>query len=254
MERRFTFNAVASLYDAARPSYPEALFDDVIAEARLAKEERILEVGSGTGKATEPFARRGFPILAIEPGAQMIEAARRALAAHSNVEFAQSTFEAWEPTGEQFGVVASAQAWHWVDPAISFSKAAKVLKPGGVLAVFGNASTGSTLSYAFKEIYARHLPQLAYVDPATGYLDSGPFAAMFDASGIFGPVIHKAYPWLGRYTAKSYTDYLGTMSHHRVMEPPLREAILADVAKAIEENGGSFEMDFETHLYMAHPK
>src|ERR1700691_2147884 len=111
-EQRFTFNAVASLYDASRPSYPEQLFDDVIAAAGLTRGERILEGGSGTGKATERFARRGFPILAIEPGAQMIAAAKKALAQFDNVSFVETTFEGWEPDGATFGIVAAAQSWH----------------------------------------------------------------------------------------------------------------------------------------------
>jgi hypothetical protein len=38
------------------------------------------------------------------------------------------------------------------------------------------------------------------------------------------------------------------------MEPEIRDAILGDIAEAIAANGGSFAMDFETHLYMAQPK
>jgi hypothetical protein len=66
--------------------------------------------------------------------------------------------------------------------------------------------------------------------------------------------MHKVYPWRWTHTAKSYTDYLGTLSHHRLMEPKMRDAILADIAEAITAYGGSFEMDMEAHLYMAHPK
>ena len=50
VERRFTFNQIAQLYSAARPSYPDALFDDCIREAGLESGDRMLEVGAGTGK------------------------------------------------------------------------------------------------------------------------------------------------------------------------------------------------------------
>jgi SAM-dependent methyltransferase len=256
MEQRFTFNAVADLYDAARPSYPDQLFDDVVEEARLARGARILEVGSGTGKATEGFARRGFAILAIEPGAQMIAAARKALGQFGNVSFVETTFEKWEPDGGPFGVVAAAQSWHWIDPTVSFAKAAKVLGPNGVLAVFGNVTMDlpEPFESAFAEIYQRHIPGYVSHKPDRGLLPGGFVVPMFDASGVFGPVTHKAYPWRWKQTAKSYADYLSTLSHHRLMEAGAREAILADVAKAIDARGGSLDMHLEAHLYMAHPK
>jgi SAM-dependent methyltransferase len=138
IERRFTFNQVAQLYDAARPAYPDALFDDCIQEAGLKSGDRMLEVGAGTGKATEGFARRGLAILAVEPGAQMIAAAKQALAAYPNIAFVESTFEKWTPEPRVFGLVAAAQAWHWVDPAIGFRKAHDVLRETGWLALFGH--------------------------------------------------------------------------------------------------------------------
>jgi ubiquinone/menaquinone biosynthesis C-methylase UbiE len=63
MEQRFTFDQVASVYREARPGYPDALVDDVVSYADLKPNDRILEVGCGTGQATMSFAKRGFPIL-----------------------------------------------------------------------------------------------------------------------------------------------------------------------------------------------
>ncbi len=51
-DQRLAFGSVAELYDRARPSYPEALVDDVIAFAGVMPPTRLLEVGAGTGKAT----------------------------------------------------------------------------------------------------------------------------------------------------------------------------------------------------------
>ena len=80
MEQRFTFNKVAELYDQARAGYPQALYDDLMEFANLSAGDAILEVGCGTGKATEEFARRGLRVVALDPGPDMIAAARRRLA------------------------------------------------------------------------------------------------------------------------------------------------------------------------------
>ncbi len=66
--RRVLFDEVAELYDDVRPNYPEALIEDVIALSGIERDGRILEVGCGPGKATIPFARRGYRMLGIELG------------------------------------------------------------------------------------------------------------------------------------------------------------------------------------------
>jgi ubiquinone/menaquinone biosynthesis C-methylase UbiE len=97
MEQRLTFDQVANVYKTARPDYPEALIDDVVSYAGLKPNDRILEVGCGTGQATKTFAERNFSIIAIDPGPEMLRGARESLAGFSHVEFLETTFEAWPP-------------------------------------------------------------------------------------------------------------------------------------------------------------
>src|SRR5437762_2398315 len=59
---RRTFDSTAERYDAARPAYPEELFDDLVDLTGLQPGARLLEVGCGTGKATLPLLRRGFSV------------------------------------------------------------------------------------------------------------------------------------------------------------------------------------------------
>jgi trans-aconitate methyltransferase len=143
MERRFTFDGVAALYDAARPDYPEALFEDVAA-ANLGDDDPVLEIGCGTGQATRHLAPRGFPIIALDPGPELIRVARDRLAKYSNIEFVNATFEAWSPGPDPFKLVVAAQSLHWVAPEIRFVKAADVLSPGGYLVVLGNVPVSLT--------------------------------------------------------------------------------------------------------------
>jgi SAM-dependent methyltransferase len=66
MEERFAFDQIANVYKVARPGYPEALIEDVVAYADLKQSDHILEVGCGTGQATKSLAKRGFPIVAAQ--------------------------------------------------------------------------------------------------------------------------------------------------------------------------------------------
>lgn len=252
MEHRFAFNQIADVYRAARPGYPEALIGDVVSYADLKQNDKILEVGCGTGQATESFAKRGFSILAIDPGPEMLRGARESLASFNNVRLLETTFEAWPAEQREFRLIIAAQSWHWVAPEVRFVKAAEVLSPDGSLAVFGHVPVRlpAPLLAQFKEIYLRHTGRWG-PPPEAWYLPDGPFKGWFEESGMFGPVRHKSYPWKWRHTTSSYTDLLRTKSEHTMLESAKREALLEEVAKAVDHHGGGLTVDYETHLYIA---
>ena len=100
MEPGQTFNTVASIYDAQRSGYPEALFDDLLRISRLRPDDRVLEVGCGTGQATAGFAARGLRVVATDPGDQLLDIARPKFDQFPNVQFEISSFEDW-PLGER---------------------------------------------------------------------------------------------------------------------------------------------------------
>jgi SAM-dependent methyltransferase len=254
MEQRFTFDAVASVYKATRPGYPEALVDDVVAYAGLNPTDRILEVGCGTGQATRSFSARGFPILATDPGKDMLLGARESLAGMPNVEFLETTFEAFPTKRGEYRLIIAAQSWHWIAPQVRFAKAAEILSPDGTLAVFGHVPVKlpDSLGEQFKQIYLRHMGAWG-PPPEAWYLPSGPFREWFDESGLFGPVEHRAYPWTWHHTTQSYTDFLRTRSDHRMLASDKRDQLLDEIAGCIDAQGGRLEIGYETHLYMAHP-
>jgi SAM-dependent methyltransferase len=81
----------------------------------------VLDVGAATGKATELFARRGIPVVAIEPNANMAAVARRNLSRFAHVTIEERTSRP-VPRGRRFPLVVSGQAWHWVTPAVGFAR------------------------------------------------------------------------------------------------------------------------------------
>jgi SAM-dependent methyltransferase len=131
-----TFERAGELYQRARPEYPSTLYDHLLQVTHLSPGARLLEVGSATGKATLPLARRGFHITCVEPGATLAAAARTNLAGF-DVAVVQTRFEDWVPAGGSFAMVFAATAWHWVDPTVRYGKAAELLEPGGAPRVVG---------------------------------------------------------------------------------------------------------------------
>jgi len=134
--QRTLFDDVAELYDASRRGYPEEIVEFMVTTAGLEAGSAVLEVGCGTGQLTEQLARDGFTGTAIDIGPSMVTAARRRLErSASAVDFDVVSFEDLEAAEDSFDLVVSATAFHWVDPEIKFHKAARLLRPGGWLAL-----------------------------------------------------------------------------------------------------------------------
>src|SRR5262245_8252261 len=252
-EQRFTFDEVAELYDRHRPPYPGPLFEDLVRLSAISQGARILEIGCGTGQATIPLAQRGFRVLCLEPGATLARFAQRKLAPFRNVEVVQLTFEAWPIEPLAFSLVVSAQAFHWVTPEVRFTKAAAALDASGTLAIFGNAVVleRSPLRQAIDAVYARHAPTMAGPPATHWYSEGGPVRELFAASGCFGAVTSRRYPWSQIYSASDYCDLLRTSSDHRLLAHDQRELLLGALSEVIQSHGGSIEIAYDAHLHLA---
>jgi SAM-dependent methyltransferase len=108
----------------------------VTATAGLGPGAAVLEVGCGTGQLTERLACSGFRLTAIDIGPSMIAAARRRLPG-AEVSFAVTSFEDLAAADASFDLVISSAAFHWIDPEVAFGKSARLLRPGGWLALLG---------------------------------------------------------------------------------------------------------------------
>lgn len=136
MSFRDHFSAVASHYAAARPEYPDALFE-ALAEA-APRGARVWEPGCGSGQATRGLAARFAHVHATDPSAQQI-ARHWARQGAGNVTLAVEPGERTALADGAVGLVAVAQALHWFDLDAFFAECARVLAPGGVLAAWGYA-------------------------------------------------------------------------------------------------------------------
>jgi SAM-dependent methyltransferase len=255
--RRLVFGEVADLYDRHRPGYPPALIDDVVAQAGLADGERVLEVGAGTGKATEALLARGLDIVAVEPSPEMADALRRRPEA-DRVQIILSDFEHAELDGETFGLLISAQAWHWVDPATGYARARSALRAGGLLALVWNRVAwppDHPLRRALTVTYERIVPDLGPEGPMhpayPGSSADPDWTAEIAAQPGFEGAQVRYYPWSIDYTAQSYPALLSTLSEVRLLDAPVRERLLKQVAQTVREHGESFTMPMRTRLCTA---
>jgi SAM-dependent methyltransferase len=191
---RRTFDTAADLYEAARPSYPKELFDDVAELAGLEPGDPVLEIGCATGKATRSMLERGFSVVCVEMGRQLAEHARRNLAGLP-VEIHVAPFEDWEGELGAFKLVYAATTWHWIDPEVRYRKAHRLLRSGGHLALW-------SALHAFPAGFDRFFSEIQEVYDAIGESHPGEWpppspeevpdeTAEIEASGLFADVVQR---------------------------------------------------------------
>jgi SAM-dependent methyltransferase len=240
---RTTFGAVAGIYQQARPEYPDGLYDELTRLAGLRPGDRILEAGCATGKATAPLARRGFRITCVEISAELAAAARRNLAGFPGVDIAEAAFETWQPPpGTAYDLVFAATAWHWIDPAVRYRQAWRLLRPGGHLALWSAGHVfppdGDPFFREIQQVYdeiGEGLPPGSHY-PAPGELADQ--RAEITGSGLFTDVRVRQFDWEVSYRAEEYLRLLDTFSGHIAMPQRKRDRLYGEIRRRLAERPG----------------
>ena len=126
-----SFDLAAEEYEATRPSYPDELLDLL----PVASGATVLDLGAGTGKLTRVLARRYARVIAVEPLDGMRAILERVV---RDVEALPGSAERIPLDDASVDAVFAAQAFHWFDHARAIPEIARVLRPGGVLAIVWN--------------------------------------------------------------------------------------------------------------------
>jgi SAM-dependent methyltransferase len=243
-----SFGTDAGRYDRARPPYPGALVERIIAAS---PGRDVLDVGTGTGIAARQFQAAGCTVLGVDPDARMAAFARQ-----TGVQVEVATFEAWDPAGRAFDAVVAGQAWHWVDQAAGAAKAAQVLRPGGRLAVFGHVyETPPGVAGALAAALRRVAPDSPFSAQPPGPARTATeiyqvmFARAADgmrATAGLGEPEQWRFEWELSYTREQWLDLLPTTGMLTQLAPDQLAEVLASVGAAIDELGGAFTMPYAT--------
>jgi len=232
-------------YDRTRPPYPTALVERIVAAS---PGPDVLDVGCGTGIAARQFQAAGCRVLGVEPDARMA-----AFAWRSGTEAEVATFEAWEPAGRHFDAVIAGTAWHWVEPAAGAAKAARVLRPGGLLAPFHHVfQYPPEVLDALVTAYRQAAPDSPVDFQSLRHaLDAyqALFAKIADGirqAGGFSEPEQWQYGWERTYTPMEWLDQLPTHGHLTLLPPDKLAAVLDSVGEAIDAAGGSLTMSYTT--------
>jgi SAM-dependent methyltransferase len=220
------FSTLAADYERYRPGYPPALFEWLAAAvpARL----RALDVGTGNGQAAVGLADCFDEVVATEPSRAQLERARP----HPRVRYAVEPAERSHLPDASVDLVTAAQAAHWFAPGPFFAEARRVLRPGGLVALwtYEKFRAGGAVDRLVDEFYRDVVGP--YWPPERRHVEERYATLAMPVEEVVAPAFEFACEW----DVDTALAYLGTWSAVRryrrlrggdplaLLEPLLREA------------------------------
>lgn len=251
MDNRTVFDRVPEQFDRWRPRYCAELFADVIAYTKLGPDKAALEIGPGTGQATEPILQTGCAYTAIELSETFAQIMQDKFGAYPNFHIVNTDYETYDFPDNHYDLVYSAAAIQWIPETIAYTKAYAMLKHGGAFAMFmmrpdiqpGGGYTDEPLYAEIQKVYT------AYFHPETPYrckLD-------YDARDRYGftDLERREYLKTRTYSADDYVSLIGTHSDHITLREPYRSKFFTGIRSAIQNAGGHITLYDKITLYLA---
>ena len=234
-ERAASFARVAVAYERARPGYPL----DAVRWLSGEPPRDVVDLGAGTGKLTRSLAALGHRVVAVEPLAEMLEQLRVAL---PGVTAASGTAESIPLPDGSAEVVTCAQAFHWFDYEPALTEIARVLRPGGGIALVWN-------------VRDERVPWVAELSDAmvgrTG-VDRGA-AEPIERSGLYGPVERRTFEHVQEVDREALRALVLSRSFCAVLPEEERVPILDRVDRLFEAHAhdGVLRLPYLTECFRA---
>jgi ubiquinone/menaquinone biosynthesis C-methylase UbiE len=242
--QRVLFDGVAELYDASRQGYPAEIVDSIFTTAAIDQGTgAVLEIGCGTGQLTLQLAGRALSLTAIDIGAAMVETARRN-AADPTARFQISAFEDFTGSGP-FDLIVPATAFHWIDPTIGLAKAARLLRPGGWLALLATGERyPEPLRTLLRDLWMRYGRQ------AGRRADRPAWVTALRQTNLFGEIVEARHTQDLRLPAQTVLGVERTRATFLSYSRQDQENFTADLSTLLEPSS-HIDLVQETFLAMA---
>lgn len=247
------FNDVYEAYDRWRPTYVPELYRDIFAYHSIGALSRVLEVGIGTGQATQPILQTGCALTAVELGDKLAAYCEQKFIGYENFSIVNLPFEQLECESASLDMVYSASAFHWIPEAVGYPRVFDLLKSGGAFARFANhphhRKGDERIFEAIQSVYAKYMPRTA-PGPACGIDQARQRSNISEKYGFIDQKV-ALYRRDRTFCAQDYVALIGTYSDHSSLPPEQKKGLFDGVYSAINDFGGTFTLTDTIDLQLA---
>jgi SAM-dependent methyltransferase len=223
------FSRQSTDYARFRPTYPAALFSWLAAASP--GRALAIDVGAGNGQAAAALATHFEQVLGVEPSEAQIARA----APGPRVTLRRGSAEATGAATGSADLLVAAQAFHWFDQPAFFAEVRRVVRPGGLLAIwaYGLAAITPEIDAVVHELYEDYLGP--YWEPERKLVETGYRDVTFPFTELAVPPFAMALTWSLEHLA----GYLGTWSPLKRYRDEKHEDPLALIAPKLTAAWGS---------------
>lgn len=245
-DKRLVFDTIPEQFDRCRCRYTPELFDCVVRECRLDSSRSCLELGPGTGQATDFALDTGCDYTAIELGANLADFLRRKYGSRPNFRIINADFETYDFGSRQFDLIYSAATIQWIREDIAYEKCLSLLRDGGYLAMFfvkgSYAVDDPALHDDIQKVYDRY------------FVSDAPYRQRFDycAATKYGFADCRVFRFSGQRTmdTEEYIDHIGTHADHITLNERYRDDFYSGIRDAVNAHGGQIVFSDDYHLFL----
>ena len=234
-------------YVRYRPHYPAAVIRSLEECCGLASGWVVADVGSGTGILSEMFLRLGCRVFGVEPNAEMRSAGERLLAHFPGFASVDGRAEATTLPDASVELVSAGQAFHWFDRPRARAEFARILRPGGWVALVWNKrrKTGTPLAVAYETLLLDYALDYRSVDHDN--VTDEVIAEFFRPSAVE----LRAFENHRTLDYASLEGYLRSASYAPPPGHPSHAPMVAALRAVFEELevGGTVVLEYDTLLY-----
>ncbi|HLD97859.1 MAG TPA: class I SAM-dependent methyltransferase [Candidatus Nanoarchaeia archaeon] len=247
------FNKISKAYEKGRLDYPPKLINGILKNLKLGKGDKILDVGCGNGRSTLPFAKKGYNILGIDPGKDLISLARKKSKGFDNVKYQVSSFENFKSKPRIFNVILFGTSFHWVKEKGIYKKINLLLKDNGYLVIFYGFSN-SDKSKLFSEIVKickKHCPNHPNLKSSTR---TKKILTNISKSHLFFKPKKLSFVKYNYFSKKEYINLLNSYSFVSSLDNNSKKALFDDLEKVFNKHRGRIKIPFDYIIILAKKK
>ncbi len=231
-------------YVKYRPSYPSDIIPFFENTFGLRTDQRIADIGSGTGLFAELLLLKGYRVTCIEPNTEMRKAAEDKLGHYAGFSSRKHRAEHTGLRSNSVDLITVAQAFHWMDPVATKVEFQRILKTGGHIVLAWNIRKTDTPflheynllknRFAIDQQQPERINESiieTFLTPASIKFHSFPNTQLLNFDGLKGQLLSASYIPLPGH--ESYDSMISA---------------LVKLFVDYNENG-TVKMDYETKMY-----